>query len=76
MIRDKSYEIIFKFVKVMHRILQALFSGHGVFKYFVIITATLIFSNAIFASTETTANVAILFSIHVQSFIFAMDIFF
>ena len=30
MIRAKSYENIFKFVKVIHIISQVLFSGHGV----------------------------------------------
>jgi len=33
MICAKSYENIFKFVKVLHRILKALFSGHRVLSY-------------------------------------------
>jgi len=35
MIRAKNYETVFKFVKVMTKILWPLFSGHGVYAIYL-----------------------------------------
>jgi len=45
MIRVKYYETAAKFVKVMPKILWPLFSGHGVFLYFMYVYAASVVFN-------------------------------